>query len=259
MKVPKDCSTYFFVDESGDPDFYDRKGNLIVGNGASPILILGFIETQNPQLLREAILRLQREVAADRYLKKIPSHGKTCIAFHAKDDCPEVRYLFYKLISTLDFQTQFIVARKIEKVFRNDFGASKNQFYDHLATQVFQNVLHQYRHNYVYFAVRGSRARQRPLEMAIQKAKERFEQRHHVSIDCTCDIRPQSPKGEPCLSIIDYMNWALYRAFTMRDMRYYEFVADKVSFLGDVYDSVVFPKNRYHKKNPFDISKATPL
>ena len=44
MKKPQSGSTWFFVDESGDPTFYDRKGNLIVGQpGCSPILILGLI------------------------------------------------------------------------------------------------------------------------------------------------------------------------------------------------------------------------
>jgi len=31
MKSPKEESLYFFVDESGDPTFYDKQGNLIVG------------------------------------------------------------------------------------------------------------------------------------------------------------------------------------------------------------------------------------
>lgn len=126
-------ATYFFVDESGDPVFYDAKGNLIVGQpGCSPLLILGFIETQAPRALRRAVLDLQQEVCNEPYFKSIPSLAKTAIAFHAKDDAPEIRYLFYKRIRELDFKAQFIVARKIEKVFRNDFNADENQFYDHL-------------------------------------------------------------------------------------------------------------------------------
>jgi hypothetical protein len=31
VKKPKDEHSYFFVDESGDPTFYDARGNLIVG------------------------------------------------------------------------------------------------------------------------------------------------------------------------------------------------------------------------------------
>ena len=46
MKKPLSGTNWFFVDESGDPAFYDRKGNLIAGQaGCSPILLLGFVET----------------------------------------------------------------------------------------------------------------------------------------------------------------------------------------------------------------------
>jgi hypothetical protein len=35
---------YYFVDESGDPCFYDKYGNYIVGQeGCSKMLMLGFI------------------------------------------------------------------------------------------------------------------------------------------------------------------------------------------------------------------------
>jgi hypothetical protein len=36
--------TYFFVDESGDPTFFNKKGECILDKGASPILVLGFQE-----------------------------------------------------------------------------------------------------------------------------------------------------------------------------------------------------------------------
>jgi hypothetical protein len=55
------------------------------------------------------------------------------------------------------------------------------------------------------------------------------------------------------------MNWAVYRAFTRGEMRYYRAVEDKVSLLVDSYDHAKYPKNWYNRKNPFDISKITPL
>ena len=80
-------------------------------------------------------------------------------------------------------------------------------------------------------------------------------------------------KGERCLSVIDYVSWALQRAYTKREMRYYEFIEDKVSYVCDLYDSAVYPKNRYYhetrerysggarrrKANLFHIEKTTPL
>jgi hypothetical protein len=59
MKKAKPGNNWFFVDESGDPTFYDRRGNLIVGQeGCSHILVLGFVETQQPEAIRQAVLQL---------------------------------------------------------------------------------------------------------------------------------------------------------------------------------------------------------
>jgi len=57
----------------------------------------------------------------------------------------------------------------------------------------------------------------------------------------------------------DYMNWAVYRAFTRGEMRYYRVVEEKVSLLVDLYDTAQYPHNWYTRKNPFDIKKITPL
>lgn len=45
--------SYYFVDESGDPIFYNKKGELIIGQGGcSKILLVGFIKTDDPKPIR---------------------------------------------------------------------------------------------------------------------------------------------------------------------------------------------------------------
>jgi hypothetical protein len=260
MKKPQTGSNWFFVDESGDPTFYDQRGNLIVGQqGCSPILLLGFIETPDPQPIRKALLALHQAIVLDPYFQGVPSLEKTRIAFHAKDDLPEIRFQVYKLLATLDFKAQFIVARKIERVFRNNFDAKETKFYDHLVSQLFKRSLHRYQDNFIYFAKRGSRERQEPLENAIHRGIHEFEQTWNTQVNTRLHIQSQTPVGEPCLSVIDYMNWAVYRALTRREMRFYRVVEQKVSFLLDLYDYDKYPNNWYSRKNPFDIEKITPL
>lgn len=276
MRKTETGDSYFFTDESGDAVFYDASGNLIVGQpGCSKLLIVGFIETQEPHIIRRGVLDLQREVLSEPYFKSIPSLAKTAISFHAKDDAQEIRYLLYKRIREFNFKAQFIVARKIEKVFRNDFNADENEFYSHLLGKAFTNVLHRYKHNHITFSVRGSKTRQQPIAHAILRAKQSFCEKYGYGLDTTVDIQAQSPKGEPCLSVIDYVIWALQRAYTKREMRYYDFIEDKVSYISDLYDSQVYPNNRYYhdqlrkkatgkggvrvKGNLFHIEKTTPL
>src|SRR5262245_12611984 len=128
MKKAKDGETNFFVDEFGDPVFYDKKGRLIVGTeGCSLILGIGFVEMIKVSEARRLIFDLQQSVLNDPYLNKIPSVAKhTSVALHAAKDAPEVRYLMYRLIAGLDFKAQFVVSCKSEKVFRELYNSDKN-------------------------------------------------------------------------------------------------------------------------------------
>lgn len=118
MKKKAEKITYFFVDESGDPYFYDRNGNFIVGKeGCSKMLLLGFIKTDQPDVLRKSLEEVRKDIENDPYLKGIPSVQKSLKSFHATDDCPEVREKVFKTLISLPFKAEFIVARKKEPVF----------------------------------------------------------------------------------------------------------------------------------------------
>lgn len=260
MKKPIDSEHWYFVDESGDPTFYDARGNLIVGQeGCSPVFLLGFVETSDPHSIRLALNGLHAKIATNEYLRDIPSMKKTNVAFHAKDDIPEVRQSVFETLRALDFKAQFVVARKKERVFRNTFHANEGEFYDYLMSLLFENVLHRHAKNRVYISQRGTRLRQERLVTAIAKGVSKFEERWNHKVDTEISVFPHTAVGEPCLQVVDYMNWAVYRAFVKREMRYFRFMQDKVSLLVDRYDNEKYPKNWYGRDNLFDIEKASPL
>lgn len=260
MKTDKLNRLYFFVDESGDPYFYDRYSNYIVGkDGCSNIMILGFIKTELPDLIREKIIQLKNDINNDDYLALIPSFKKSKTAFHATDDSSEIRERVFKMIKGLPFSSEFIVARKLEKVFISRHHKRPNIFYDDLITKLFQNQLHKSKQNFIYFAVRGNRARQVPLEDAITSSVLAFEQKWKVKINSEIKIFPQTPIGEPCLQIVDYMLWAVQRMFNKTEMRYFNFIKEKISLIVDLYDFKNYPNNFYNKRNEFDIKKISPL
>lgn len=251
---------YFFVDEAGDPVFYDKNGTYIVGQeGCSKILLLGLIRATHPVILRKAISELKQDIISDPFYADIPSIKKTATAFHAKDDIPEVREKVFKKIITLDYKSEFIVARKQEKTFRYKYKGKENLFYDDLVVKLFENKLHLAKKNIIYFSTRGNKSRQKPLEEAINKAIAIFEKKWNVKIKGENVIYAQSPSSEPCLQIIDYMNWAVQRAYLKGEVRCYKYVESKVSFLLDIYDTAKYPKNYYSQKNKFDIKKMSPL
>ncbi len=262
MKQEKDLleEQYFFVDEAGDPVFYDKNGKYIVGEeGCSKILLLGFIRTTNPKDLRKEIEMLRKQVVSDPFYAGIPSIKKTSVAFHAKDDIPEIREKVFKKIVTLDFKAEFIVGRKQEKTFKSRYKGKENLFYDDLIVKLFENKLHLARKNVIYFATRGNKTRQKPLEEAINKAISIFEKKWKVKINSETYIYAQTPSTEPCLQIVDYMNWATQRVFAKKEERYYKFIENKVSFLCDIFDTAKYPNNYYRQKNTFDLKKISPL
>ncbi|MBP6084783.1 DUF3800 domain-containing protein [Candidatus Gracilibacteria bacterium] len=260
MQPSSPHTRYFFVDESGDPTFYDRHGELIVGQpGCAPLLILGFITTTNPEPIRHALAELKAEIKGDQYLAGIPSLAGSTLAFHAKDDCLEIREKVFKKIVTLDFKAQFVVGRKIERIFHKSHQSNPQVFYDDLTKHLFKNQLHLSAHNTIYFSKRGSKSREQIIAHVIQSAVNKFEEKHHYKNHNHHQIFDQTPSGEPCLQVVDYMLWALQRAYIKKEMRYMNFVSNKVSFVCDIYDRDKYPNSFYSKNNPFDITKISPL
>ena len=260
VKKTEEKTTYYFVDESGDPIFYNKHGEIIVGQGGcSKLLLVGFIRTTDPKPIRQALKVLQTEIANDPYLQGIPSLKGSVEYFHAKNDSSEVRERVFKTIVNLDFKAEFIVARKKESIFIRRHNRKENIFYDDLLAKLFENKLHTSAENKIYYAVRGNRIRQEPISSAIQTAVLTFEKKWDTKINSMIEVQAQTMTGEPCLQVADYMNWAIQRAFLKGDMRYFNFVKEKISYVVDLYDFDKYPKNYYGSKNPFDINKISPL
>lgn len=251
----------YFVDEAGDPVFYNAKGQLIVGTeGCSKILIIGYIRTVDPAPIRVAIANVRNQLKQDKYLASIPSVTKSLKYFHAKDDCPEVRHMFYRAIKPLKFKCEFIVGRKEESRFKKSHLGKEGIFYNDMVSKLFETRMHISQASEIYFAVRGNKTRQTPLTDAIQNAKLAFERLYETKISSEVKVYPQTMTGEPCLQVADYMLWALQRAYLKGETRYLDFVQDKISFIWDIYDQKEPRKlNRYHSKNKFDIKKISPL
>lgn len=121
--------------------------------------------------------------------------------------------------------------------------------------------MHKSQRNIIYFATRGSKTRQEPLQQAIQHGIKLFETKWNTVVETDFTIYPQSPIGEPCLSVTDYVNWAVYRVFDRGEMRYFNLIRDKVSLVLDLYDSANYKGggNFYTRKNPLDAKKISPL
>jgi uncharacterized protein DUF3800 len=260
---------WYFIDEAGDPTVYGPAKKVIVGTpGCSRVFLVGFLRTKDPQQIREKLSEVRLAVAGSAYLKNVPSVQKSLLAFHANEDCTEVRMMVYEALLKTDFKAQIVVARKIVGMFRDQFNDSEDRFYDHLVTYLLRNRLHLYTPTTIIFSRRGNRSRQRSLREAVEFAVKQFrdENPRASQVDIEVDVQTNQPIQEPVLQAIDYVVWAVQRAYEKNEMRYFDYLRDRIELVSDIFDFKKHrkgeprKKNHYERrKNPFDISKVTPL
>jgi len=102
-------------------------GKILLGfRVVQRFLILGLIRTFYPNHIRKELSKLLSNIAQDEYLLAIPSVNKTITkGFHAKDDTPEVREKFYKLIKNLILKLNFSLLVKMKKSSIKDIKGRK--------------------------------------------------------------------------------------------------------------------------------------
>ncbi len=131
-----------------------------------------------------------------------------------------------------------------------------------LVSRLFENVLHRAERNIITFSRRGKKTRQHALRTAIEQGADRFRRRYGSEVQTEIQIVTGQPSDDPLLQVVDYANWAVYRAFERDEMRYFEALRNKFSLVQDVFDREKYKggANFYNRnRNPFDINKISPL
>lgn len=250
-------SSHRFLDEAGDTTFYGKGKVMALGQqGVSLAFSLGMVRFNGDlKATRQAVAELQQAVAADGYLNTIPSVQKKIskggFHFHATDDPPEVRERMFKLIKTIDCSLEVVVGRKVPSLFLRKHHGRESEFYADLLSHLLKTKLRQDRKLVLNIAERGPSTKNANLELALQKAMDRFGKKWDVSeIRSRVVFNVQTPRTEPLLNVADYLCWAVQRVFERGEMRHYEFVREKISLVVDLYDSANYEHSRnYYTKN----------
>lgn len=260
MKDIIDKEMFFYVDESGDTTFYNKKGvDLIKKGSASKVFMVGYLETAIPNQITKAFQNIKNEISKDEYTKSVPSIQKSINYFHAKDDCPEVREKVFKAIKKLDFKAFIIVARKKPDHFRNKFDLKASKLYTYMVEKLFENRLHLYSNIDIYFSKMGNTVREQNMKDALENAKKEFYKKWGQKNQGEIRVFIQEPSQIQPLQLIDYVLWAVNRFYEKGEERYYQFIKEKISLIQDIFDFKMYPKNYYSDKNPLDIKKMSPL
>lgn len=259
----------YFVDEAGDGILFDRKGNSIIGTeGCSRFFILGAVDVPQPEIIAGELGILRERLLQDPLLSNIPSmqlsQRKTALAFHAKDDIPEVRYEMYHLLRKFTDIRFFAIVRDKTSVLeyvrqRNKsdltYRYHPNELYDYMVRRLFKEKLHKEKEYQICFAKRGNSNRTKALREALDSARHRFAQQWGIISDATIHVTASYPANTVCLQVADYFIWALQRLFERSEDRYLRGIWSSCSLICDADDPRGIGKGVfYNKKKPLTLA-----
>ncbi len=259
-----------FLDEAGDMAFFGKGHTPIIGihPGVSKCFILGMVKFRSPlEPIRQEIRRLQEQTANDPYFADVPSIQKKKAEqggyyFHATDDPQEARKVFFEYIKSLDVSFEAVVGRKIPELYLRKHNSREAEFYADMLSHLLKNKLQAGGGLVLNVAQRGKVTRNIVFEQALQKATVRFLKRKTPDqVKTHIAFNVQYPRTEPLLNVADYLCWTIQRVFEKGEMRYYNFIGEKISLVIDLYDPDHYEKSRnyYTSRNPLTpLNKISP-
>jgi len=239
----------YYVDEAGDGVLFGSHGRSRLDDANAPqFFMLGMVRCAADGASADALERLRRYLLASPLYASIPSmqpdQKKTALAFHAKDDHPEIRAKVFELLVDLDFKFYAVVKdmRAVQRYVhsRNQMHESyryhPNELYDLTVRMLFKHRLHKHDHCHITFARRGKSDRTAALTEQLEKTRQRFLAEHDLEHESKIEIHPAYPHERPCLQIADYCLWALQRCYEKHEDRFLRALWPKVSIIHDVDD-----------------------
>ena len=263
----QETTRHYFVDESGDGVLFDRKGRtLVVREGVPQYFFLGLLDVADPAALHRELDGLRKQLLTDPYFSGVPSMqargGKTAIAFHAKDDLPEVRREVYGIL--LRHELSFCaVVKRMRSVL--EYVTSRNQtdpnyryhpdeLYDLTVRRLFRQHLHKHDAYEIWFSRRGTANRTRILAETLEAVRDRFCAEKGIVTSSAIHVRSAGITEHAGLQAVDYFLWALQRMYERGEDRFIRLVWDKVALVQDVDDTREKPYGRFYtKKEPLTL------
>jgi len=258
----------YFVDEAGDAIIFGKRGGIMVGKpGCSRYFILGVLDIADPNTLSAEMNLLRGNLLADPYFKKVPSMQpeakKTALAFHAKDDVPEVRREVFALLMKYELRFFAVVRDKLSVIEyvrqrnKNDAGYRyhPNELYDYMIRRLFKNLLHKDDGYELYFSKRGKEDRTAALMESLERTRTRFATQWGIRNNVPMTVYPQTPSDCVGLQAVDYFLWALQRFYERREDRYVDLLWPAFHMVYDLDDTRKSAYGRYYtQKKPLTLA-----
>ena len=254
---------HYFVDEGGDSTLFSKTGKTLVGTeGCSRFFILGLLDVPDPVALNDRFDELRARLMSDSYFKSVPSMQpdarKTALAFHAKDDLPEVRRDVFQILRDTEGLRFFaVVADKLSALEyvrqRNKrepaYRYHPNELYDSLTERLFRERLHQSGGYDIIFSKRGKSDRTAALHRALESGRSRFVTQQEITSLASLNIAVATPKEHAGLQAVDYFIWALQRLYERGEDRYLTYLWQAFGLVHDIDDTRKTDYGVYYTQN----------
>ena len=239
------------------PAFFHKKPDLDNGQiGAETELmktrffIVGLLDVPNPEALQYRVDELRAQLMGDAYFKSVPSMQpnarKTALAFHAKDDIPEVRRDVFRLLGETEGLKFFAAVTDklsvLEYVRHNkdrepNYHYRPNDLYDYLTQHLFKQRLRQPGRCDIILSRRDRFDRSASLRELVEAARIPSKTtQSNVTGDTTVHISLATPKEHAGLQAVDYFVWALQRLYERGEERYLAYLWKAVRLVHDTDD-----------------------
>jgi len=244
-------SRHYFVDEGGDGTLFSRKGKVLVGTeGCSRFFILGLLDVSDSAALNERFEELRTQLMNDSYFKSVPSmqpdNRKTALAFHAKDDLPEVRRDVFRILRDTEGLRFFaVVADKLSVLeyvrqrnkWESAYHYHPNKLYDYLTGRLFTERLSQHDRYDIIFSKRCKSDRLTTLRQLVETDRSGLAAQQNMNANTTIRVSAVTPKEHAGLQAVDYFVWALQRLYERDEERYLLYLWDAFRLVHDIDDT----------------------
>ncbi len=143
MEKLASSKNFIFLDESGKPEVFSRKGtNLVQAGTASKNLVISAVRTDDHLAVQQSVTEFRLKLLKDKKFTETFSPAYSLNAFHAQTDYPAVRKAFFEWIRdcSLNLKISVIVAEKLKAYpqLQRDAG----RLYATVAGQLLKRFLH---------------------------------------------------------------------------------------------------------------------
>jgi len=191
-----------------------------------------------------------------------PHERKTALAFHAKDDLPEVRREVFRVLRDMEgLRFYAVVADKLSVLEyvrqRNKrepaYRYHPNELYDYLTGRLFNKRLRQRGRYVITFSKSGKSVRTDSLRQAIEFAPNLLQTQNSLQsnklTDVVLNVSAATPKEHVGLQAVDYFIWALQRLYERGEDRYLVYLWQAFGLVHDIDDTCKTEHGVYYTQN----------